>query len=90
MNLKFVKYCIAVHKHGNFTLAARIVGVAQPTLSVAIRRLEEQLGVRLFEREGVVRLTPSGRALLPLFQRLDDCAVAIERSALHMSSREAA
>ena len=90
MNLKSVKYCIAICEHGSFTRAARVVGVAQPTLSAAIKRLEAQLGVTLFEREGAIWLTPAGLALLPLFHRLGDSAAAIEYSARRISSRNAA
>jgi DNA-binding transcriptional LysR family regulator len=50
----------------SFTAAAERLGVSQPRLSLLIRRLEEQLGLRLFVRaHRRVELTPEGTALLP-------------------------
>ena len=65
MNLTFVRYFLAVVEAGAFTAAAARVHVTQPTLSAGIARLEELLGVRLFERQGRVRLTEGGERFLP-------------------------
>lgn len=84
MNLKSVQYFLAVCKEKNFTNAAKKCGIAQPSLSGAIRRLEQQLGCRLFDRShgiGRVKLTEAGRALRPYFVTLDKCATKIERRA---------
>ena len=43
---------LAVLDHGSFTAGADAVGVAQPSLSEGVRRLETELGVRLFDRVG--------------------------------------
>jgi len=65
MDLRQIAYVEAVARHANFTRAAAELHVAQPALSVAIRRLEEELGVRLFERTSRrVSLTPAGAAFL--------------------------
>ena len=65
MDLRQIAYVEAVARHMNFTRAAAELHVAQPALSVAIRRLEAELGVRLFERTSRrVRLTPAGTAFL--------------------------
>jgi LysR family carnitine catabolism transcriptional activator len=63
MELRHVEYVLAVIDHGSFTAGAAAVGVAQPSLSEGIRRLETELGVRLFDRIGrSVVLTDAGKA----------------------------
>src|SRR6188768_3270343 len=50
MNLRDLSYLLAVAEHEHFGRAARACGVSQPTLSVQIRKLEDLMGVALFER----------------------------------------
>jgi len=65
LDLKPLRYFVAVAEEGHLTNAAARLGISQPPLSQQIRALEEQLGVTLFERlpRGMA-LTDSGRALL--------------------------
>lgn len=65
MELRQLRYFLAVAEHRNFTRAADAVHVSQPSLSVQIQALEEELGSPLFDRMGrQVRLTPAGELLL--------------------------
>ena len=65
MNLRQLSQFVALAETGNFHRAAERLHMAQPPLSVSIRKLEEELGSPLFERTttGVV-LTPAGEAML--------------------------
>jgi len=62
MNLRDLKYLVALAEHKHFGRAAAACFVSQPTLSTQIRKLEEELGVPLVERAPrKVMLTPAGR-----------------------------
>ena len=65
LELRHLRYFVALADAGNFTRAAEKIFIAQPTLSQQIRRLEEIVGAPLLHRrrEGL-RLTPAGRVLL--------------------------
>ena len=65
MNLRDLHYLVALADARHFGHAAEAANVSQPTLSGQIRKLEDELGVRLFERgSGTVAPTPAGRAVL--------------------------
>src|SRR5581483_8789366 len=66
LDLRLVGYFVVVAEHRHFGRAASALRVAQPSLSRQIRRLEQQLGVRLFDRtpQGT-RLTEAGEVFLP-------------------------
>jgi len=60
-----------VAQKGSLTAAARSLGVSQSALSHSVRKLEEQLGTRIWEREGrALRWTSAGSYLLAVAQRL--------------------
>lgn len=65
MELRQLRYFLAVSRLGSVTRAAEQCHIAQPAISVAIRNLEEELGVQLFERyHKRISLTPAGAVFL--------------------------
>jgi DNA-binding transcriptional LysR family regulator len=71
MDRYLLRYFLAVAELGSFSKAAARVSVTQPTLSVGIAKLEEQLGARLFERTTRrVSLTPAGSRFLSHARRI--------------------
>jgi DNA-binding transcriptional LysR family regulator len=66
LDLRLVGYFVAVAEHRHFGRAAAALRVAQPSLSRQIRRLEQQIGVRLFDRTPQsTQLTQAGEVFLP-------------------------
>ncbi|HEY8543709.1 MAG TPA: LysR substrate-binding domain-containing protein [Acidimicrobiales bacterium] len=78
MDLRGLRYVVAIVDEGGFGRAADALGVTQPTLSHTVKALENELGTPLFHRLGrSVRLTAAGEALLgPARQALRDAEVA--------------
>jgi len=64
MEMRHLRYFVAAAEHLNFSQAAKSLGIAQPPLSIQIRKLEEELGTALFIRAGrKIALTPAGQSL---------------------------
>lgn len=80
MTLTELKYIVAVARHKHFGHAAEACFVAQPTLSVAIKKLEDELGVTIFERGGTeISTTPLGSQIIAQAERvLEQTAVIKE------------
>lgn len=71
MTLTELRYIVAVARERHFGHAAEACFVSQPTLSVAVKKLEEELGVQLFERgPGEVTVTPPGQKIVEQAQRV--------------------
>jgi LysR family hydrogen peroxide-inducible transcriptional activator len=71
MDRYLLRYFLAVAELGSFSKAAAKTNVTQPTLSVGIAKLEEQVGARLFERTTRrVSLTPAGSRFLTHARRI--------------------
>jgi DNA-binding transcriptional LysR family regulator len=81
LTLQQLQYFLAAFRHGSFSAAAEELRLAQPSLSEQVRRLEAELGVRLFQRVGR-GLTPTeaGVALRPHAERTLDAAEAARES----------
>lgn len=71
MTLTDLRYIVALAQERHFGRAAEKCHVSQPTLSVAVKKLEEQLGVLLFERSAVdVKVTEIGRLIVAQAERV--------------------
>jgi LysR family hydrogen peroxide-inducible transcriptional activator len=82
MTLTELKYIVAVARERHFGRAAEACFVSQPTLSVAIKKLEDELGVQLFERGSTeVSITPVGVQIVEQAQRVLEEASAIKEIA---------
>lgn len=83
MDIRQLRCFLTVADEGTVSAAARRLGIAQPPLSVQIRRLESSLGVRLFDRNPrSTSLTAAGRQLLPearaIVLRTENAAAAVQ------------
>ncbi|RMG59465.1 MAG: hydrogen peroxide-inducible genes activator [Gammaproteobacteria bacterium] len=82
MTLNELRYIVAVARERHFGKAADSCHVSQPTLSVAVRKLEDELGVTLFERrKGEVSVTPIGEQIVGQAQRVLEEVGAIRQTA---------
>ena len=71
MNLRDLRYLVAVAEHRHFGRAAQACFVSQPTLSTQLKKLEETLGVTLVERTNRrVMLTSKGEQIVALAKRI--------------------
>ena len=77
MEMHQVRYFLALSRTLNFTRAAEECYVAQPSLTRAIKQLEEELGAELFRRErNLTHLTEFGHRMLPMLQQCYDSAAS--------------
>ncbi len=82
MTLTELRYIVAVAREKHFGRAAEACFVSQPTLSVSIKKLEEELGVRIFERgANEVSVTPLGDEIVRQAQSVIEQAAGIKEIA---------
>ena len=80
MEIAQCRYFLALCQEGNFTRAAKRCGVAQPSLTRAIRKLERELGAPLFvRRPDRTKLTPFGWGVFPYFDAIARCVAEVKR-----------
>lgn len=83
MKLTDLRYIVALAQDGNFSRAAERCSISQPSLSVAIARLEDELGVQLFERgKSQVSPTPVGLQVVAQARRALDEVEKVRELAL--------
>ena len=83
MTLTELRYIVAVARERHFGHAAESCFVSQPTLSVAVKKLEDELGVTLFERgAGEVSVTPAGQKIVEQAQRVLEEAARVKEIAV--------
>ncbi|WP_024303829.1 hydrogen peroxide-inducible genes activator [Pseudogulbenkiania sp. MAI-1] len=82
MTLTELRYIVAVARERHFGRAAQSCYVSQPTLSIAIKKLEDELGITLFERGGPeVAVTDIGERVIEQAQRVLEEAETVKRLA---------
>lgn len=73
MTLTELRYVVTLARERHFGRAAERCHVSQPTLSVAVKKLEDELGIPLFERsKGSIRVTETGQRIIEQAQRVLD------------------
>jgi hypothetical protein len=89
METNQVRYFLALCEEKNFTRAAKRCGVSQPSVSNAIKRLEEEIGGDLFHRtKNGVKLSPLGVAIRPYLDQINECAEGVRREAAYISAAD--
>jgi LysR family hydrogen peroxide-inducible transcriptional activator len=84
MTLTELRYIVAVARERHFGRAAESCFVSQPTLSVAIKKLEEELGIQIFERTNTeVAMTSLGTLIVEQAQRVLEEASSLKHLAKH-------
>lgn len=84
MTLTELRYIVAVARERHFGKAAKACFVSQPTLSIAIKKLEDELGVQLFERRASdITVTPVGELVVEQAQRALEAAAGVKQIAQH-------
>jgi Bacterial regulatory helix-turn-helix protein, lysR family len=82
-----IRYFLALCEEQNFTRAAKRCWVSQPSVSNAIKRLEEELGGDLFHRtKNGAKLSPLGMAIRPYLEQINECAEGVTREAAYTST----
>lgn len=88
MEIRQVQYFLTLCQEGNFTRAAKLCRVSQPSITNAIKALEREYGAPLFIRKPApVRPSELGLVLKPLFEQIDACTRQIRRELVQFATR---
>jgi len=81
MNTKQLQYVQVLSQEGSFGRAAERLGISQPSLSQYIKKIEQQIGISLFDRTGnEVRLTDAGRIYVETGKQILDLERRMQNS----------
>lgn len=87
MTLNELKYCVELAKEKHFRKAAENCFVSQPTLSIAIKKIEDELGITLFERQkNAILVSENGQKIIEKAQSILETVESIKQLANHQSS----
>jgi len=70
MNLKLIRYFVTIAESGSIAAASRLLNVSASPLSRRLREFEEAVGLKLFDRDKGLTLTPEGQKLLEIARRI--------------------
>lgn len=71
MNLQQLEYALALRRFGSYSRAAKAVGISQPAMSIQVKKLEEEIGIALFDRsQRKVKTSPEGEIFMERAQLL--------------------
>jgi len=87
-SLQQLRYFCAVVEAGSLGRAARLVHVSQPALTKSIHKLEDGVGLRLFDRGGAMKLTSAGREFLAKVRRMMEESGEMERLVTRLKRAE--
>jgi DNA-binding transcriptional LysR family regulator len=89
MYINQLRYILALCEEKNFSRAARRCGVSQPSLTNAVKALEDELGGTLFRRKPRPQMTSLGQTLLPYFLRVVEAVDQSVELAAHLVRQDA-
>lgn len=82
MNLRDLKYLVAVSEYKSFSKAANSCAISQPTLSTQIKKVEDLLGVQIFERDATqINVTPIGSQIIEIARNITNDSEKIKQLA---------
>jgi DNA-binding transcriptional LysR family regulator len=89
MELRSLKYLLSLFERGSFTAAAKSLFITQPAVSIQLHKLQDELGITLFEMDGrSVRFTEAGEIVIDYAKRFTDLEQELRRTIDDLESLE--